>query len=80
MCDTNDCKPFDLVGTIMAYEQGDLTDEETVAFFQHLVNTGLAWELQGSYGRTARAMLDQDLITNPRQTIPYNLRTRKLHN
>jgi hypothetical protein len=55
-------KPYDHVGAIMSYEQGDLDEEGTTKLFQHLVDTGLAWQLQGSYGRTAKAMLDAGII------------------
>jgi len=46
------------VGTIMAYEDNKLTEQEIVELFQHLVDTGIAWELQGSYGRTAMALIE----------------------
>ena len=59
-------KPYDQVGAIMAFEQGDLDEEGTLELFQHLVDTGLAWQLQGFYGRAAKALLDQGLI-HPRQ-------------
>jgi len=49
---------FDLVGWIMAYEGGDMDEAETVAGFQHLINTGLVWKLQGHYGRTAVALIE----------------------
>jgi hypothetical protein len=56
---------YDAVDQIMAYEQGELDDDETTRLFQHLVDTGLAWSLQGSYGRTATDMILAGLITNP---------------
>lgn len=43
----------------MKYEQGDMTHEEMLDLFSRLIETGLAWTLQGSYGSTAR-----DLIRN----------------
>lgn len=54
---------YDCVGNICAYESGELDDEGIVELFQHLVNTGLAWQLQGSYGRTAVAMIKAGAIT-----------------
>ena len=51
-----------LLDQILAYEQGELSEEDTIALFQSLVNSGLAWRLQGHYGRTAKAMLDAGLI------------------
>lgn len=53
---------FDLVAQIMAYEQGDLDQEATTLLFQNLVDSGLAWSLQGSYGRTAMRMIDAGVI------------------
>ena len=47
---------------ILAYEQGELDFNETLALFQDLVDTGLAWELQGSFGRMAASFLRDDLI------------------
>lgn len=46
----------------MTYEQGDLPEDETVAMFQKLVNSGMAWRLQGHYGRTAAALIEAGLV------------------
>ncbi len=48
----------DLVDKIMEYEGGDMNDEAMIVFFQELVDTGLAWTLQGHYGRTAKALIE----------------------
>ncbi len=48
--------------SIIAYENGELDEEETLEFFQSLVDSGMAWQLQGSYGRTAAHLIEQGLI------------------
>ena len=50
---------------ITAYEQGELSEDDTTALFQALIDNGMAWRLQGHYGRTAAAMIDAGLCTGP---------------
>lgn len=52
-------RPFDSLDFIMAYEQGDTNSIEEVAEgFQHLIDSGLVWRLQGSYGRMAKHLIE----------------------
>jgi hypothetical protein len=53
-----------IVEDIMRFEDGEMdTQEEVIEFFQKLVDSGLAWSLQGSYGRMATHMIEQGYIT-----------------
>ena len=58
----------DLTSKLVAFEEGHLSDEETIELFQHLVDTGLAWSLQGFYGRTAAVLIEKGYITSKKET------------
>lgn len=57
---------FDEVSAIIAYENGELDEEGAIELFQHLVDNGHAWSLQGSYGRTARALIEAGFVKEPK--------------
>lgn len=46
----------------------DGTEEEVVRAWQYLVDTGLAWRLQGWFGRTAQALIQAGVINPPNET------------
>lgn len=51
--------PRDLVTAIIAFEQGEMEREDIVDLFQHLIDTGMVWQLQGFYGRTAKDLIEE---------------------
>jgi hypothetical protein len=59
------------VDYIIQYEQGDLTDDETLELFSYLIKSGLAWTLQGHYGRTAKALIDNGYIDKKGKVLKY---------
>jgi hypothetical protein len=66
-CECEECTGEDpalapTVDQIVAYEQGELDEDEIVELFAVLVETGMAWQLQGHYGRTAMALIEAGLI------------------
>lgn len=52
---------FDAV--MIAEGMQDADEATQIEAWQMLVDTGLAWTLQGSFGRQARAMIDAGIIT-----------------
>jgi hypothetical protein len=54
-----------LVDQLIAYEEGQITQDEEVAFFEHLVETGVCWQLSGHYQRVAATLIEAGLIKPP---------------
>jgi len=52
---------FDAVGIAEGFVQCHSEDEYLEAW-QYLVNSGLAWKLQGWFGRTATNLIERGLI------------------
>jgi len=50
---------MDIVDKIMAFESGEMSDENTVVFFQEMIDSGTVWHLQGSYSRMARTLINE---------------------
>lgn len=51
----------DLDAVMIAEGVQDATHEEQLLAWQQLIDTGLAWRLQGWFGRTAQALIEQGL-------------------
>jgi|PlaIllAssembly_1097288.scaffolds.fasta_scaffold172551_4 hypothetical protein len=58
-------RTFDVVSFIISYEAGELDSDEVIDGFQHLIDMGIVWQLQGSYQRAAMSLLESDLCTIP---------------
>lgn len=65
---------FDLVGFIIDFEGGMASDEEVVEGFQYIINNNLAGQLQGFYGRTARALIDKGFCKPANEWSPREAR------
>ena len=47
------------IDKIMAWEGGEMSPDQEAEFFQELINNGMAWQLQGCYGRRARQLIQE---------------------
>lgn len=51
------------INDIMAFENGEMELDQAIDFIQDGIDTGWVWQLQGSYGRTAQAFINQGYCT-----------------
>lgn len=51
------------IDQLIAFENGDLDQDDTVEFIQDGINRGWVWQLQGFYGRTAQRLIDAGYCT-----------------
>jgi len=51
-----------LTTEIIAYESGELSPQQTLELFSKLIKSGMAWKLQGHYGRNAMDYINAGYI------------------
>lgn len=71
MSNSQETTPQDLAASIILYEDGKFQEvDDVLTLFSALIKTGLAWNLQGHFGRTARHLIDIGAIAED-GTITY---------
>jgi len=64
----------ELTDYIMKFESGELNDRKALELFSHLIKTGMAWSLQGFYGRTAKDLIDSGYISKAGKILKKELK------
>lgn len=59
----------DLLGKLIDLENGEMEYDDYVALMADLVKTGMAWSLQGTYGRAAVDLIDAGVITREGEIV-----------
>lgn len=53
---------FQACAIVEGFDGEEHDQDEVLAAWQYLVDTSLAWRLQGWYGRTAMALIEEGLV------------------
>jgi hypothetical protein len=53
---------YDAVSAVEGFGGYEHSEEELLSAWQHLVDTGVVWQLQGRFGRTAVSLIEAGLI------------------
>ena len=68
---TEKMTPYMAVGLAEGFEEAE-SEEQVLEAWQYLVDSGLAWSLQGAFGRQAQAMIEAGLINAPAPRFVVN--------
>lgn len=58
---------FDAVGIAEGFIEAD-SEDQVIEAWQLLIDTGLAWKLQGWFGRTASELIGQGICREPHES------------
>jgi len=58
-------KDYEAVAACEGFDGIEHSEEELISAWQHLIDTGLAWRLQGWFGRTAMALISAGECSEP---------------
>lgn len=61
-----------MIDKILEYESGDLSFSQVVELFSELIKNGMAWTLQGNYGRTAKALIDAGYLNKEGDILKFD--------
>ena len=60
-CDKGKMDNFTAIGIAEGFIQPD-NEEQLIQAWQHLLDTGKVWTMQGFFGRTAQTLIDEGVI------------------
>lgn len=52
---------YDAIAACEGFDGIEHTKEELISAWQHLIDTGLCWKLQGWFGRTAQGLIENGI-------------------
>ena len=58
--------PYLATGIAEGFEEAE-SEEQVIEAWQYLINTGLAWTLQGWFGRTAMDLIENGICEEAKQ-------------